>query len=153
LLKERFRGLASLNDKDIRFQMMWSDPSSADVIPTALQEQSARFPFGRLQSLAFLQKIGCHTLIRGHEKVEEGFRRVYDDENQLLITLFSSGGADNADLPEDSSYRQVTPMALTLHYLDGRFEMEPFRIAYEAYNTPDRNAFLRSPAEIEHRLS
>ena len=93
---------------------MWSDPSLADVIPAALQEQSARFAFGRLQSQAFLQRLGSHTLIRGHEKIDEGFRREYDEDGQLLITLFSSGGVDNEDLPEDSSYRSVVPMALTL---------------------------------------
>ena len=43
LMKERFKDLSSLNDPDMRFQMMWSDPSSADVIPAELQEQSARF--------------------------------------------------------------------------------------------------------------
>ncbi|MEN9580726.1 MAG: hypothetical protein RJA70_3735, partial [Pseudomonadota bacterium] len=40
LLKERVKDLSGLNDPDVRFQMMWSDPSSADVIPAALQEQS-----------------------------------------------------------------------------------------------------------------
>jgi Calcineurin-like phosphoesterase len=153
LLRERHVNLASLNDPDIRFQMMWSDPSSADVIPYSLQEQSSRFPFGRLQCQAFLQKIGCHTLIRGHEKIDEGFRRVYDDSHQLLISLFSAGGSHNADLPVDSSYRSVTPMALTIHYQAGVSRVVPFRIAYEDYNSPERNAFLRSPAEIEHRVA
>ena len=40
LIKERVMDLSGLNDPDIRFQMMWSDPSSADVIPASLQEQS-----------------------------------------------------------------------------------------------------------------
>lgn len=151
LLKERYRDLGSLNDPDLRFQMMWSDPSSADVIPSALQAQSARFPFGRLQARAFLQRLGCHTLVRGHEKVDEGFRRVYDDEHQLLITLFSAGGAGNDDLPADSSYRTVTPMAMTLRFKDGRSELVPWSIDYEAFNDPGRNAFFRSKPEIEHR--
>jgi hypothetical protein len=151
LLKERFRDLSSLNDWDIRFQMMWSDPSTADVIPAGLQEQSSRFPFGRLQSQAFLHRIGCNTLIRGHEKVDEGFRRVYDDDNQLLITLFSAGGSDNGDLPADSSYRSVTPMALTVKWKDGRSEISPFRIDYQRYNSPEANKFYQSRPEIEHR--
>jgi hypothetical protein len=151
LLKERFHDLASLNDPDIRFQMMWSDPSTADVIPAALQEQSSRFPFGRLQCQAFLQKVGCHSLIRGHEKIDEGFRRVYDDENQLLISLFSAGGNSNSDLPPDSSYRSVTPMALTLRYQDGESEIQPWPIEYEAFNDPRRNAFFKAAPEIEHR--
>jgi hypothetical protein len=151
LLKERYTDLSSLNDDDLRFQMMWSDPSSADVIPAALQEQSSRFPFGRLQCQAFLQKLGCHTLIRGHEKVNEGFRRVYDDENQLLISLFSAGGANNGDLPPDSSYRSVTPAAMTLTLKDGQSEIVPWRIRYEEFNSPERNRFFRQTAEIPHR--
>ncbi len=151
LLKERYDDLSSLNDDDIRFQMMWSDPSSADVIPAVLQEQSSRFPFGRLQCQAFLQRIGCHTLIRGHEKVNEGFRRVYDDDNQLLISLFSAGGANNEDLPPESSYRSVTPKAMTLRVKDGRSEIVPWKIEYEAFNSPKRNAFFREQAQIPHR--
>ena len=127
-IKEKFKDLSSLNDWDVRFQMMWSDPSSADVIPAVLQDQSARFPFGKLQALAFLQKIGCHTIFRGHEKVEEGFRQVYDQDGLSLFTVFSSGGETNDDLPENSSYRDVVPMAATLHYKDGKSEVKPFVI-------------------------
>ncbi len=150
-LKEQYKDLSSLNEWDIRFQMMWSDPSSADVIPASLQKQSARFPFGRLQCQAFLQKIGCHTLIRGHEKVDEGFRRVYDDDNQLLITLFSAGGANNHDLPADSSYRSVSPKALTIQFADGKGTLTPLEIDYQSYNSPDRNKFFVAPPEIEHQ--
>ncbi len=150
-LKEKYRDLSSLNDWDIRFQMMWSDPSSADVIPASLQAQSARFPFGRLQCQAFLQRIGCHTLVRGHEKVDEGFRRSYDDGNQLLITLFSAGGANNDDLPADSGYRSVRPMAMTIRFKDGAGQITPLEIDYQRYNDPGRNRFFQAPAEIEHR--
>jgi hypothetical protein len=141
--KNRYQDLGSLNDPDLRFEMMWSDPSSVDVIPAALQEQSSRFPFGRLQAQRFLQRIGCHTLIRGHEKVVEGFRRTYDDDNLLLITLFSAGGENNHDLPARSSYRQVTPMAITLSYQDGKTQVTPWPIEYATYNDPERNAFFR----------
>ena len=151
LIKERWKDLSTLNDPDVRFQMMWSDPSSADVIPAALQEQSARFPFGRLQCQSFLQRIGCHTLIRGHEKVEEGFRRTYDDPEQLLITLFSAGGKLNEDLPAESGYRNVTPMALTIKHKDGQSEIIPWRVDYERYNDPEKNAFFKVAPEIEHR--
>src|SRR6478736_1435117 len=150
LLKEKYKDLSSLNDWDIRFQMMWSDPSTADVIPAALQEQSSRFPFGRLQSQAFLQRVGCHTLVRGHEKVNEGFRRVYDDPNQLLITLFSAGGNDNKDIPADSSYRSVTPMAMTVIYKDHKSQIIPWAIDYRRYNSADNNRFFESRPEIEH---
>jgi hypothetical protein len=150
-LKEKYEDLSSLNDWDIRFQMMWSDPSTADVIPAVLQEQSARFPFGRLQCQAFLQRIGCHTLVRGHEKVDEGFRREYDDGSQLLITLFSAGGADNHDLPDDSSYRSVTPMAMTVHFKDGETKIVPWKIDYAPYNEPDRNRFFQGKPGIEYQ--
>ena len=152
LLKERWQDLSSLNDADMRFQMMWSDPSSADVIPAALQEQSARFPFGRLQAAAFLQRIGCHTLVRGHEKVLDGFDRTYDDDNVILITLFSAGGANNGDLPESSSYRKVTPKAMTLAITaDGSSTVTPWNIDYATFNDPEHNAFFKAPPEIELR--
>lgn len=150
-LKQNYRDLGSLNHWDLRFQMMWSDPSSADVIPAALQEQSARFPFGRLQCQAFLQKLGCHTLVRGHEKVVEGFKTNYDDEHVRLFTLFSSGGADNNDLPIDSSYREVTPMALTILVHGSESTVTPWEIDYRRYNDAARNGFYAAPPEIQHR--
>jgi hypothetical protein len=135
--------MSSLNEWDIRFQMMWSDPSSADVIPASLQEQSARFPFGKLQCQAFLQRLGCHTMFRGHEKVLEGFRQVYGEDAVSLFTVFSSGGAENNDLPPDSSYREVTPMAATIRFKDGKSEVKPFVIDYKSFNDANRNAFYQ----------
>ena len=152
LIKERWKDLSSLNDKDIRFQMMWSDPSSADVIPADLQDKSNRFAFGRLQLRAFLQRIGCHTLVRGHEKVNAGIERVYEGDAETLITLFSAGGSDNDDLPHDSSYRTVTPMALTIkRAASGETTFTPWAPDYKSYNDPARNAFFKVPPEIEHR--
>jgi hypothetical protein len=152
LLKERYKDLSSLNDKDIRFQMMWSDPSSADVIPAALQDKSNRFAFGRLQLRAFLQRIGCHTMVRGHEKVNAGIERVYAGEGETLFTLFSAGGTDNDDLPKESSYRAVTPMALTIkRSAAGETTFTPWAPDYKAYNDPSRNAFFRVPPEISFR--
>ncbi len=149
LLKERYEDLSSLNDPDIRFQMMWSDPSSADVIPVELQEQTARFPFGRLQAAAFLQRIGCHSLVRGHEKVDDGFARTYDDENLLLITLFSAGGKDNNDLPARSGYRSVTPMAMTMLVKDDDIKITPWKIDFELFNNPERNSFFKISPPIK----
>ena len=34
----------------------------------------------------------------------------------LAVTLFSAGGTSNLDLPHDSSYHEVTPMALTIEH-------------------------------------
>lgn len=143
-LKTNYKDLSSLNDWDLRFQMMWSDPSSADVIPKALQDQSARFPFGKLQAQAFLQRLGCHTLFRGHEKVEEGFRRSVSTDAIDIFTVFSSGGEHNEDLPPESSYRQVTPMACSLVFEGGNGEVRPFPIDYESFNRPQRNRFYQA---------
>jgi len=152
LIKERWRDLSTLNDPEVRFQMMWSDPSKVDVVPADLQDKSARFPFGKLQLRAFLQRMGCHTLVRGHEKVNAGFERTYDDEHAQLFTLFSAGGKDNNDLPSDSSYRTVTPMAITLSLdPDGNATMTPWAPDYQSYNDPRRNAFFQVPPEIAHR--
>ena len=110
LLRSRYTDLSSLNHALMRFQMMWSDPSVVDVIPAALQEESVRFSFGRLQCQAFLQRMGCHTLVRGHERVTEGFRCQYEDEQVGLYTLFSAGGEHNdADLPEGAATARCAP--------------------------------------------
>jgi hypothetical protein len=98
----------------------------------------------------FLQKIGCHTLVRGHEKVDEGFRRNFNDEDLLLITLFSAGGSENHDLPESSSYRKVVPMALTMMFEDGQCQITPWPIEYATYNDPKRNAFFREAAQLKN---
>lgn len=150
-LKAKFHDLASLNDPELRFQMLWSDPSTADVIPEELQAQNARFPFGRKQYEAFMQRIGAKLFVRGHEKIDEGFRTMYADGPAPLLNLFSAGGTDNADLPTDSSYRSVTPMAATILVQGERYEIKPWRIEYRRFNDPRRNRFFASAPQIEHR--
>jgi len=149
-IKAKLRDMAALNDPDLRFQMLWSDPSSADYIPDDLQAQNARFPFGKVQFEAFMNKVGCSMMVRGHEKFDEGFRPMYGD-NASLISLFSAGGADNNDLPEDSSYRSVTPMAATIRLENGTAQVTPWAIDYKKFNDPTRNRFFASPPEIEHK--
>ncbi len=142
-LAEKFKGLASLNDPEIRFQMLWSDPSEADNVPLELQKQTARFPFGRKQLKAFLERLGVTTMIRGHERVIEGFRKVYDDPEATLMTLFSAGGKGNLDLPPHSNYRDVTPMALSIVYENGVTQIHPFALDYAKFNDPEHNAFFK----------
>jgi hypothetical protein len=142
-LKERFKDLSSLNDDELRFQMMWSDPSIVDVVPLDLQQASARFPFGRRQFLQFMSRVGSRVMIRGHEMVKEGFRTAYDEPEAKLLTLFSAGGADNDDLTPDSHYRDVTPMALTIRQRAGVNTITPFEIDYRRYNNPEFNAFFK----------
>jgi hypothetical protein len=83
-------------------------------------------------------------MIRGHEKVNEGFRRVIEDKEAVLLTLFSAGGKDNNDLPATSNYRAVTPKALTIRYKNGISQLTPFVIEYERYNDPQYNSFFKS---------
>jgi hypothetical protein len=151
-IKNKLGDLAGLNDPDIRFQMLWSDPSSADHIPDDLQAQNARFPFGKSQFEAFMHKIGCTMMVRGHEKVDSGFRPMYADRTATLLSLFSAGGADNNDLPEDSSYRSVTPMAATIRLENSTAQVTPWLIDYQRFNDPKRNKFFATPPEIEHKV-
>jgi len=151
-IREKFVDLSSLNDGELRFQMLWSDPSEADYIPEELQAQNARFPFGRLQFESFMQRIGCTTLVRGHEKVIEGFRSVYPLGKARLLNVFSAGGATNNDLPPHSSYRDVTPMALTMEIKGDNTTVTPWVIDYDRYNDPSKNRFYAEEPEIEHRI-
>lgn len=149
LVAEKWSDLATLNREDIRFQMLWSDPSKADYVPDELQKASARFAFGRLQFRKFMQRIGCNVLVRGHEKVNAGFKNHYGDQDYRLFTLFSAGGVDNDDLPPDSNYRDVRPMALTITSKDGLVEATPWAIDYKRYQDPRLNNFFSSEPEID----
>ena len=149
LVRERWQDLSTLNDPDVRFQMLWSDPSRADVIPEDLQAASARFPFGRKQFRNFMAKIGCNLLVRGHEKVNAGFKNVYRDEDIRLFTVFSCGGIDNDDIPPDSNYRDVRPMALTITRTNGEIKAVPWAIDYARYQSPELNAFKERAPEID----
>jgi hypothetical protein len=149
-LKEKYRDMSSLNDKQIRFEMMWGDPSAADVVPARLQQQSIRFPFGKMQAAAFLQRVGCHTIVRGHEKISDGFDHTYNEGVVQLFTLFSCGGVKNADLPPKSGFRDITPMAISMKISDSDVELLPWEINYEPYNHSDRNAFFKEAPRIEH---
>jgi hypothetical protein len=146
--KERYEGIASLNDYDLRFQMMWSDPSEVDAVPLDLQQASARFPFGKRQFQRFMSRIGCRVMIRGHEVIDEGFRAVYDDPEAKLLTIFSAGGAKNDDLPPDSYYRKVRPMALTIRHRAGVSSITPFEIDYARFNDPEFNAFFKQKLQL-----
>jgi uncharacterized tellurite resistance protein B-like protein len=148
-IRDQWKDLSFLNDSDVRFQMLWSDPSKADVIPDDLQEASARFPFGRNQFRAFMSKINCNLLVRGHEKVNAGFKSVYPDDDIRLFTVFSAGGSANEDLPKDSNYRDVRPMALTIKQEAGKISAAPWQIDYRKYQDPELNAFFRSEPEID----
>jgi hypothetical protein len=147
-MAKQWKGLQSLNDPEIRFEMLWSDPSEADAVPDALQRDNARFPFGRAQFRHFMHLLGLTTMVRGHERVIEGFKKIYDDPDGMLLSLFSAGGADNDDLPLSSNYRRVTPMALSVRHKDGVSQLAPFAIDWQQYNDPRYNAFFRDSVKI-----
>ena len=88
--------------------------------------------------------------MRGHEKVNEGFQRVYDEpKRRCLFTLFSSGGTDNDDLP--------ARLELPRRHADGAHDHAPRRRqprsrrgrpTTRSYNDPERNAFFQRPPEL-----
>jgi hypothetical protein len=100
----------------------------------------------------FMKSIGCNTMVRGHEKIQEGFRTLYEGHETVLLNLFSAGGADNGDLPEDSSYRAVTPMALTISLDGDKTQITPWKLDYARYNDPTRNQFFATRPEIDHKV-
>ncbi len=144
-LADRYHDLSSLDDTALRFEMMWSDPVDTDHVPAELQHESTRFTFGREQFRAFMECVGCHALIRGHEQVESGFAQSYDTGNRQLYTLFSAGGHDNPDLPATSRYRSVTPMALTLRRDSESLHATPWPIKYQPFGDAANNGFYSQP--------
>jgi hypothetical protein len=150
-LAERYRDLSSLNDDEIRFQMLWSDPVLSDHVPVELQRMNPRFTFGRNQFKAFMQRTGMHSMIRGHEMIERGFEVFFDLSDHMLLTLFSSGGADNTDLPIDSSYRTVTPMALSMQAVQGQISATPWPLNYQPFNYEPHNGLYRPQRVLEYR--
>lgn len=141
-LAEKWQDLRSLNDPDIRFEMMWSDPSDTEAVPDELQKAAARFGYGTQQFRSFMHRIGCTALFRGHERIIDGFHKTYEFPEASLYTLFSAGGAECRDLPDTSNYREVTPRALTIRHKDGVSRITPFAIDWAGYGDPAKNRFM-----------
>lgn len=150
---ERFQDLSSLNDPEVRFQMMWSDPIQVDAVHVDQQRLNPRFMFGREQFRQFMERTGMTTMIRGHEQIDHGFDVVYDLGDRLLLTVFSAGGATNSDLPIESSYRAVTPMALTLQFAGGTPTATPWPIHYAPFNYEPHNGLYRVQPLLEFRYA
>lgn len=143
-----WRGLSSLNSPRIGFQMRWSDPSDTDRVPNELQVGQTRFSFGQSQFERFMSRVGCHTMIRGHERVFEGIKTNYHRNGFKLVTLFSAGGSGNNDLPERSSYRRVTPRAMTIYHRNGALSAQSWPLDYERFNDPEHNAFFQDIPDL-----
>jgi hypothetical protein len=139
----KWRDLSSLEDPEVRFQMMWSDPTQVDHVPVELQRKNPRFNFGRAQFDSFMKRAGFKTMVRGHDKIDEGFAVIYDGD-PLLLNLFSAGGSDNLDLPPGASYRTVTPMALTIEHTPTGAIATPWPLDWERFNTEPANGFRRA---------
>lgn len=142
-LAGRFRDLSALDDAVVRFEMMWSDPVQTDHVPVELQRANPRFSFGRDQFRAFMQRVGCDTMVRGHEVLTNGFKTMFDIGDHKLHSLFSVGGRDNLDLPADSRYRNVRPMALTIQTRSGTPTAVPWAIDYKHFTSATHNGLYR----------
>ncbi len=149
----RYRDLSSLNDPEMRFQMMWSDPGHIDRVPVEEQRLNPRFTFGRDQFREFMDRAGLSVMIRGHEQVDRGFDVFYDLGDKLLLTVFSAGGATNADLPPEASYRAVTPMAVTMQFGQGTPTATPWMIEYGPFNYAPHNGLYRAQPVLEFRYA
>lgn len=149
----RYQDLSSLNDAEMRFQMMWSDPVPTGHVPIEMQRENPRFNFGRDQFAAFMKRSGMHTMVRGHEQVDRGFDVFYDLGDTRLLTVFSAGGTDNSDLPPESSYRNVTPMALSLQFGQGTPTATPWPIQYQPFNFAPHNGLYRPQPVLEFRYT
>jgi hypothetical protein len=83
-------------------------------------------------------------MIRGHEVIDGGFATTFDLGHHQLHTLFSCGGRDNTDLPAESRYRQVTPMALTVTWsAEDNITATPWPIDYAPFVSPANNGLYR----------
>lgn len=69
-------------------EILWSDPGE-DIVGTHPSPRGAGRLFGRDVTEKFLQMLGVHVLIRGHEPVDDGFRISH---NGRVLTLFSRKG-------------------------------------------------------------
>jgi hypothetical protein len=151
----KYRDLSSFNDPELRFQMMWSDPGPMDQVPIEVQRGNPRFTFGHAQFRAFMERTGFTTMVRGHEVIERGFDVFYDLGDLRLLTVFSAGGHDNADLPANSGYRAVNPMALTLRcgHGVGQATATPWPIQYQPFNYEPHNGLYRAQPLLEFRYA
>lgn len=152
-LRAEYQDLSSLNNADMRFQMLWSDPVSSDFVPEELQDDTARFRFGQRQFESFMSRIGCSMMVRGHEKIDEGFCNVYPKSPITLLDIFSAGGRTNNDVPETSSYRTVRPMALTIELRDDATRVVPWPIEYQPFMHGARNGFYAQARKLAHVAS
>jgi len=122
-----FNRLEKLDEKRLRYSVLWTDPGEAEDFPINLKAVF-HAPFGKKQFNHFMQKIGARLLIRGHEAVENGCEFTYP---RSLVTVFSAGGENN---PHAFAYNNITPRYLRI---TNNFKLEAVKIHWE--NFKDEN--------------
>jgi hypothetical protein len=149
---ERFTDLSALNDPICGSRCCGAIRRAPTTSPTSCRPQNARFPFGRLQFEKLHEADRLHDAGARPREDRRGLPRGLPRQPDDLLNLFSAGGADNDDLPEQSSYRSVTPMACTIHVENGTARVVPWEIDYRRWNDPARNRFFATEPEIMHKI-
>ena len=78
-LKEQLHRSLVAQRSGHRFQMLWSDPATADAIPADLQDEERAVPVRQDAVRSRSCRSSARTMVRGHEKVNAGFLAIYDD--------------------------------------------------------------------------
>ena len=155
LVKERWKDLSSLNDPDIRFQMMWSDPSTADVIPADLQDKARASRSAACSSGRSCSASAAHTMVRGHEKVIDGLHGVLRRRRARAAHHAVLGGRHGQRRPAGGEHlprgdadgahdrRQAAAEAARTHHAVGA--------GLASYNDPSATRSSRCAPEIPQR--
>ena len=72
-----------------------------------------------------------------------------------MLNLFSAGGSENRDLPVDSSYRAIRPMALTMAYGAGGGPptVTPWPLQYQPFCYEPHNGLYRELPLLEFKFA
>ena len=89
--------------------------------------------------------------LRGEIPGDAAIEELRDYLAGYLSRLSSGRGSlhDNDDIPPDSNYRDVRPMALTIKRTQGELSATPWEIDYSRYQSPELNAFKERAPEID----
>ncbi len=98
--------------------LMWSDPYNDGG---DLREGMGRFYFTEAQFLDFLETIGVHQMLRGHQWMEEGYRAQFQNR---IYTIFSSGQWQGETFNDMTAYDKVQAKWARLT-TDGDIQIHP----------------------------
>ena len=113
--------------------------------PPSCRSRTRASRSGGCSSARSCSASAAHTMVRGHEKVDEGFQHgLRRRPTRAAQRCSPRAAATTTTCRRQSSYREVTPMALTMTGQGRpRAQVTPWAIDYERYNDPERNAFFR----------